>query len=215
MFQICTTKDFFHFLFYNRKKVEFLDVIAKIGAFFSTGKYFFSFLLYFYSTNFNNYKIIYNLLNHPKKPNKIIELDKEFKRAKTLKEKNNYKLINDINNLEPFIDVHFKEKNATINEVDIDKDIDINEPDEEPSFILKKLSFFDFLFNNVYCKCCIKIKKQYLIDITNDIIFKYLSLDTLLYNQIKIENLFQDYKWNNHLLNNVENNKMIIDLKNI
>jgi len=47
----------------------------------------------------------------------------------------------------------------------------------------------------------------------NNILYKYLSIDSLLYNQIKLENLFKDYKWNNPALNEIQNNKMIMKLK--
>ena len=44
---------------------------------------------------------------------------------------------------------------------------------------------------------------------------RYLSLDSILYNQIMIENLFIDYHWNNSLLNNIKNNELIIKLKTL
>ena len=44
---------------------------------------------------------------------------------------------------------------------------------------------------------------------------RYLSLDSILYNQIMIENLFRDYKWNNSLLNNVKNSEIILKLKTL
>ena len=59
-----------------------------------------------------------------------------------------------------------------------------------------------------------KIKNQEIINTTNEIIYKYISIDNLLYNQLKLENLFQDYKWNNPKLNSIQNNKMIMKLKN-
>lgn len=45
--------------------------------------------------------------------------------------------------------------------------------------------------------------------------YRYLSIDSLLFNQINIENLLKDYKWNNPLLNKVQNNQMIVKLNNI
>jgi len=57
------------------------------------------------------------------------------------------------------------------------------------------------------------MRNQEIINMTNKIAFKYLSIDSLLFNQMKLENLFKDYKWNNPLLNNVKNNKMIDELK--
>ena len=59
-----------------------------------------------------------------------------------------------------------------------------------------------------------KIKNQEIINTTNEIIYKYISIDNLLYNQLKLENLFQDHKWNNPKLNSIQNNKMIMKLKN-
>ena len=44
---------------------------------------------------------------------------------------------------------------------------------------------------------------------------RYLSLDSILCNQIMIENLFRDYKWNNSLLNNVKNSEIILKLKTL
>jgi len=210
-------KNFDEFLYYKRRKVEILNVIANIGALFSTVKYCLSVLLHFYTTNFNNYKIIWKLLNSKNKQNSIVELDKEFKKPLTLKNKNfNDKIINDINNLDPLIEPNPPDINKNIKETTNDIDIDIIDSDETSHpFVLKKLSFFDFFFNNIYCKCCIKIRNQNLIDKTNEILYKYLSIDSLLYNQLKLENFFQDYTWNNQLLNDVKKNKMIEDLKNI
>ena len=81
--------------------------------------------------------------------------------------------------------------------------------------VMKKLNFYDFFFNNIYLKCCRKNKNQELINNINVIVYKYLSIDYLLYNQIKLENLFKDYQWNNPELNDIQNNKLIIKLKNI
>ena len=44
---------------------------------------------------------------------------------------------------------------------------------------------------------------------------KYLSIDSILYNQIMIENLIKDYNWNNSLLNNINNNELILKLKTL
>ena len=42
-----------------------------------------------------------------------------------------------------------------------------------------------------------------------------MSIDSLLYNQIKLENLFNDYKWNKNILNNIQINVMVNQLNNI
>ena len=66
----------------------------------------------------------------------------------------------------------------------------------------------------MYSNCC-KIKNQQIISKCNEIISKYYSIEYILYNQIKLENLFKDYKWNDPTLNNYDNNKFIIELKNL
>ena len=43
---------------------------------------------------------------------------------------------------------------------------------------------------------------------------KYLSIDYLLSNMICLESLFKDYKWNNPSLNKIENNNLVVKLKN-
>ena len=68
--------------------------------------------------------------------------------------------------------------------------------------------------NNIYCRCCRKNKKQELINTCNKIVSKYTSIDYILLNQIKLENLFKDYKWNDPSLNDIKNNELIISLKN-
>ena len=196
------------YLLYKRKKVSFLDVIANIGALFSTIKFFFSLALSFYSNNFNNYKIVGNLLNPPKK------------RVQSIINQNdgNNIPLNDLYNNAPLID-----EQSNKNQIDKKRAI-INDNDNENSnkddkgtfsFPLKKLSFYDFFFNNIYSKCCKRMKNQEIINMTNNIMYKYLSIDSLLCNQIKIENLFKDYKWNNPSLNSVQNNIMLVNLKNI
>jgi len=203
------------YLLYKRKKVEFLDVLANIGALFSTIKNIFSLFFSFYSKNFNNYKILGKILTSPKEPIKKIELATDFKEisSSTEKEEEKKSYENDENNNEPLIDNTTAEKESNIKGLDTNKNInEINE--NETSSVLNKLHFFEFLFNNIYCKCCKKRRNQEIINMTNDILYNYLSMDSLLYNQIKLENLLKDYKWNNKSLNDIQNNKMIIKLKN-
>ena len=203
------------YILYKRKKVELLDVLATIGALFSTIKNLFSLFFSFYSKNFNNYKILGKILTSPKEPIKKIGLIPEFSEISSSTEKKEEKKSyeNDENNNEPLIDNTTAEKESNIKGLDTNKNInEINE--NETSSVLNKLHFFEFLFNNIYCKCCKKRRNQEIINMTNDILYNYLSMDSLLYNQIKLENLLKDYKWNNKSLNDIQNNKMIIKLKN-
>ena len=78
-----------------------------------------------------------------------------------------------------------------------------------------KFRFTDFLFNNCYCKKWCKNNKQEIISNCNKLINKYYSIETILYNQIKMEKLLKDYKWNNQELANINNNELIIEIDNI
>ena len=214
VFEIYFSNDHKEYLFYKRKKVELLDLLANIGALFSTIRYIFSFLFSFYSKNFDNYKIIWNILNYQNEQIKIIELNTDINLLTSQDKQIDKDIIKDINNLEPLIEETANKTKISLKYSDIDNTINDQDSSETSSIILKKLHFYDYLFNNIYSKCCKKNKKQETINTINNIINKYLSVDYLLYNQILLENLLKDYKWNNQILNRIQNNKMIMKLKN-
>ena len=58
---------------------------------------------------------------------------------------------------------------------------------------LPHISFFDFLFNKFYFKCFGQ-KNQIMINSCNNIVAKYLTVEKLIYNQIKLEYLWKVYK---------------------
>ena len=191
-------------------------MLANIGALFSTIKTCFSIFFSFYSKNFNNYKIIGKLFDSPKVPIKNIELSQKSEENITFNEKEEEKeKMNDVKNSEPLIDKTPNDFNIKTKDSDINEDIEENNINKSSSFSLRKLHFYDFLINNFYSKCFKRRRNQEIINMTNDIIYKYLSIDSLLYNQIKLESLFKDYKWNNSILNDIQTNQMIIKLKNI
>ena len=195
------------YIYYKRTKISFLNVIASIGALFSTVKFFFSLAFSFYSKNFDNYKILENILTPPKKPIKpIVELSTNIKLPEIINLEKDKNDNTDKNKKEPFID-KASEGNKDVNDNKQD-DLKIN------TVVLKELCCCEYLFNNFYCKCCKKYNNQELINNAKDIIFQYLSVERLLYNQILLENFIKDYKWNNHALNNIQKNDMIIKLKN-
>ena len=100
-----------------------MDVIASIGALFSTIKFFFSLAFSFYSKNFDNYEIIGNILNPPKEKKEINILS-----SKSKKDENN-NLINEINNLDKLIEDDLdKNKNLLNNQENkINNDYGFNE----------------------------------------------------------------------------------------
>ena len=108
----------------------------------------------------------------------------------------------------PFIDTI----NNDINSEDNDNDSLIS---DNKNRILPKFSFMQFFLSNLQCKKCNIRKEQKILNICNTIIMKYLSVDSILNNQIIMENLFKDYLWNNSSLSVIENNELILKLKNL
>ena len=209
---------------YKRKRITFWDTIAKLASLFQTF-YTITFYVYkYYAKNFNNYKLIeklfqinnrnyrqYEIRNNLYKENNISPKD-----LRGIKEKLEYKLIYDDdfdNNKDEKPSKSSRTKSLIRREFD--------EADDELDELLQvkimpKFSFFRFFCNNLYCKfCCYKYRKQEFLHICDELILKYLSIDSLLYNQMITENIFKDYKWNDPLLYNIEKNELLDKLKNI
>ena len=70
------------FIEYRRKEIGIMDILAKIGALFSTFNFVFATIFKFYENNFNNYKILNKILQP-------IKINKEISKNKTIKEENN------------------------------------------------------------------------------------------------------------------------------
>ena len=127
---------------------------------------------------------------------------------------NNKLSINDIDNESCENKNKDENKGKNNSENNYDSTFDENEEDDKFQIpILNKLSCWDFFLNNIYCKSCIKIKRQEKINLANELNYNYLSKDSLLYNQLKLENLFRDYKWNDPSLNDINNNIYVKKLK--
>lgn len=215
---------------YKRKKIGILDLVSKLGALYSTFYTCFIVGLRYYSNNFNNYKIIENIV----KTNFINMKEIELSNNLNMNIKNNNNL-NISNNEEKEEEEKVKEKlkdnsndnnsnrsipllNTNLLDVnDLEFDLNSNKENEEknPFKDLPEFSFFHFLFNNIYYNSCDKVKEQEIINVYNQIIGKYFSVETIILNQIKLEHLFKDYKWNNALLNNIENNILFVKLKKL
>ena len=206
----------YEYILYERTKKEFLDILASIGALFSTIKFFFDLVFSYYSKNFNNYKILEKILSSPKDHCQKIEINSEFKDSiNQSTDGENNDPMKDINKKDLLIDKS-SDENESENEINNKKDdINFKNIDENNPIILDKLPFIDFFYNNIYFKFWNKRRNQELINSINEISYKYLSVEALLYNQIKLEGLFNDYHWNNPSLKNVLNNTMIKELKDI
>ena len=203
--------DFNHYDEYTRTKKSFLVLISNVFSL-SLGifKFLRLFLTIFYSNNFDNYKIVEKLF-YDIKPVKIeltpkIKLNKSSINENSLLDKN--ERSEDSSN--------YDEENKSIENEDIIHDINESEKEGKGKMILPKFRFIDFLFNNLCCNKICKNKRQEIITNCNKLINKYYSIENILYNQIKIERLLKDYKWNNEELANINNNnnELIYELNN-
>ena len=196
MFKFSIINNFGSYIEYQRKGISIFDAIANICSLsltiFSGFRFGFSF---FYSKNFDNYKIIDKIL--------------------TSKGKRKEKKINDAKFDKSFPLLNINEMNE-IEEKDVDKISLITETESEKNEdSLPKYHFFNFIFNFFSCKCCQRGKVQKSITICNNIIERYYSIENLIYSQFMLENLLKDYKWNNPDLNTIKNNELIYKLEQI
>ena len=205
---------------YTRKAKSFIDSLANIASLNAT---IFSIMVkafsMAYSSNFDNYKIMENILSRGKDKKKLKEIELITNNMKS------DELIME-SNLEKDI-IKYEKKEELINNDNYENDntnmimkdtSDINNENfiEDGNEVTKlpKLRFFDFFFNNVYSsKLCVSLQKQKLISSCDEVLYKYFSVENILYNQILIENLMKDYKWNNPKLKSIHKNELIIDLK--
>ena len=88
-----------------------------------------------------------------------------------------------------------------------------NEKNSTDKLDLPSLKFFDFIINKFYFKFFGYSGKQSLINSCNDILAQFVSIEKIVYNQMKLENLFKDYKWNNPEYETKEKNDLMLNLK--
>ena len=187
---------------YSRKKVSVLDILANIASLSSTALNLMG-LVYgiLYAENYNNFKIIENILTKKLK----ININKNTKNEEDL-EKVKLELKGDL-----------IEKDLIENEKN---ELDRNENVEEEGENMKNSSinlsiprFIDFLFHKFYSKCCGYSSRHILINSCNDIVAKYTTIENILYNQMRLECLWKDYKWNNPQFQKKHKDDLILDLK--
>ena len=209
--QIRFVIDYNHYEEYKRTAKSFWDTVANICSLSLSVYNGFSFVFAkIYSNNFDNYKILEKILFNSRSKD-----DLKIKKTK-IKE---IELNNEFNKRDFLIDNKPEEQNIIIKNEKIDEFVDTsNEDNKESNNInetLPKLRFFDFIFNNVYNSKCCKMNRQEIINKYNEIILNYYSVEKILYNQLMLEILLKDYKWNDPELNKLDNNKLIIQLKNL
>ena len=191
---------------YTRKKISFLDILANVSALASSVLNLMSLAYRFlYERNYDNYKIVENILT--KKMNININNQRIIKEND---EKSKIELKTDL------IENNNSEENEKIG-ISINEDIQGEENNQEKgikeNLDLPAPIFFYFLFNKLYFKCFGHSSKQALIDSCNDIVTKYITIENILYNQIKLEYLWKDYKWNNPQNEIKQKDDFILNLK--
>lgn len=204
---------------YKRKSKSFLDILPDVFSLWISLYNFLSLIFSkFYSKSFDKYKIIENLLSRQKKF--LPKIIKKINKTKDINLEDNlieYDLNeNNYNNLHNINDSIISENDDVLNKKENDDNNLINK--EYSDRILPKRGFFDFIYNNIndfidFENCC-HHKKQDIIRDCKKIIFKYYSIENLLFNQILFENLIEDYKWNNPKLKNILNNNSFNNIKN-
>ena len=194
---------------YKRTKKSIWDTISNICSLgFTIYNAFKNGYLLLYSSNFNNYKIIQTILSSGK-----VEKVKQNKKITTNKE---MKTLDDNSDILLSKPANYDNNNEEIDEQNMDNEkikITYEEMHEESDINFPKLSFMSYIFNIIYCQSCCNIKNQKFISKCNEIVSKYYSVENILYNQILIENLLKDYKWNDPRLKSVESNELIKNLK--
>ena len=191
---------------YSRSANSALDSLANAFALSSTAKTVIT-LAYaiLFAKNYDNYKIVENILNEKLKVN----TNKRIKDIKDIKEKE----------LEAKIELKADliENSSEKNKIEDDKNIEDVERNKTTSYSdvdIDSPTFFDFLINKLYFhRCCGNSSKQNLINSCNEVVAKYISIEKILYNQMKLENLWKDYKWNNPKYESKEKEDLLLELK--
>ena len=156
---------------------------------------------FLYSQNYDNYKIIENILTEKLRVN-INHLKNEEKKAEPKIE------LKD--NLMDFKS-DFEEKEKI--DVDENKGEENQIKDSSDNLDLPSLNFFNFLGHTFYFKCFGPSSKQSLIKSCNDIVAKSITIENIVYNQMKLEYLWKDYKWNNPEYEIKQKDDLILNLK--
>ena len=194
---------------YTRTAKSIFTSLAEVCALSSTIKNIIT-LAYaiLFAKNYDNYKIIENILKEKLKVN-ISNKTNELKDIKDLELETKIELKTDLI-------MNSSKKNKIENEEDenIIAEIEENKIKTSLDIDLASPKFFDFLCNKIYFNCCCgNSNKQNLINSCNEIVSKYISIENILYNQMKLENLWKDYKWNNPQYESKEKNDLLLDLQ--
>ena len=185
---------------YSRKKKSPLDILADISALASTVLDLMALAYGFlYSQNYDNYKIVESILT--KKMN--ISLNGKIEEEND--EKSKTELKSDL------LEGKEEEKENIIISENIGEENQKRGPPKNLNLPLPR--FIDFLCHNLYFEFFGPSSRQALIGSCNDIVAKYITIESILYNQMKLEYLWKDYKWNNPQYEVKQKDDLILDLR--
>ena len=204
---------------YIRTKKSVLDVLANIGSLFSTFLNIFCFFFNFYSRNQKNYEIMKKLLENQNIVNnsnikichsRTIKLENE---NITFRKNKKYYSSLDKQSIDTSKSVPFKLNDNKISNKYLENKNKNKNKDE--SFQLPEINIFHFFFKKINFKSKYMKTKREIINLCNSILFKYTSVEVILYNQIIFENILKDYKWNDPYLRKLYCNALIKKLKSV
>ena len=197
--------------YYKRTEKSFMKVFSDICAI-SQFIYTIINLLYLnlYSNFYDNYQIINYILS-----------EKEEKMKRNI---NISKNINSQTNRENLVD---NENQDDIINIDNDDNDEKKPPVKHNSGYLPEANCKNFIKSSLYsiccsCVCCSSFcprctgisKDQILIKNCNEIVEEFSSIEHIIYNQILLENLLKDYRWNNENLKDYMKHEKLITLIN-
>ena len=199
---------------YKRKEKKIVDIFPAIFSLsisvFNGFVFIFSFL---YAQSFDNYKIIENIVKRESYKNPQKKEDKN--NHDDDKDNNHNNDDNENNKKEKLLDNNAEREDSeihinisSINEYDIEDNIEVKKENEENIKELPKTKWYQIFGNYIFPKCCCsKNKMQIFLNSCNEIVLKYFSVENIIYHLILFENLLQDYIWNNPKLLDITNNE--------
>ena len=190
---------------YKRKEIGYFDNFPDIFALWITVYNIFTFLFTkIYSTSFDKYQIIDNILSKQKG---------DLLRNK--RHKSQISIINDIKQddilFENVTEMETKEQNLINNfnsnkNEEIDDSNNLTENKDKQKRVLPGRCCCDFIDNYFCGGICCCLERQKLIYNCKGIVLNYFSVENIIYSQIMLENLLKDYKWNDPELKKILNN---------
>ena len=196
--------------YYKRTEKSFMKVISDI---FAMSQFIYTTINLLYLNLFSYFYDNYQIMNH------ILSEKKEKMKGSI----NISKIINSPTNRENLVD---NENQDDILNID-NSDNNEKEPSAKPnSDNLPDSNYNNFIKSPLYSicspyvwcgsscsKCCIS-KDKILIEKCKEIVEEFSSIEHIIYNQILLENLLKDYRWNDENLKDYRKHKRLITLIN-